>query len=105
MLSEPGFLLFMRAQTLGQRTGHGSPSTVNKVRHRDDERRNSDSLAVFVQSVLSVPNKTGSTVWFFGRFPSSVAEVVTSETTLDALEKFCQGTTPRFRKQADDVLS
>jgi hypothetical protein len=22
---EPGFLLFMRAQTLGQRTGHGIP--------------------------------------------------------------------------------
>jgi len=25
LLSEPGFLLFMRAQTLGQRTGHGIP--------------------------------------------------------------------------------
>ena len=23
LLGEPGFLLFMRAQTLGQRTGHG----------------------------------------------------------------------------------
>jgi hypothetical protein len=35
LLSEPGFLLFMRAQTLGQRTGMVFPYS-EKMQHRDD---------------------------------------------------------------------